>query len=702
MTFLNPAVLIGLAAATIPILIHLLNLRKLKRIDFSTLHFLKELQKNKIRKVKLKQWLLLALRVMIILLIVTALARPTLEGVSIGGTTSAAKTSAVFILDDTFSMSVVDQSGSLFNQAKQTIKNLLSQLQEGDEAGLILISGNQNEELKFSTNINTVSDRLDELKVSDASGDINSALIKAAKLISDSKNFNKEIYLLSDFQKGRIYDENNISDLGQILNGKVNLYTFNYSKEDVYNISIDNLKVDTKIFEKEKPVKFEAVANNHSSQPVSNLVVSLFIDGERAAQQSVDLSAGEVKTIQMEGLSGKTGFVEVIVETEDDDINQDNKRFTSVYIPEKLSILLLSEIPGDARFIKLALISAEDLGNISLTESPANRLGSLQLNDFDAVIFVGNNLSAGNDNIKRYLSNGGGLIFFPSSLKNLSTLKQSLGALGLPIPTSLADGSNDPNSAVDFENTDFNHPVFQNIFQNQQKKQIESPKINTYYKYSPQGKGQSIITLLDGSSFLTEYSPGKGKLFFFNTSPVLEWSDFPLKSIFIPLIYKSVYYLSSKNQNETQYAAGEPLNINVSQKTLPQIKIIKPDKSNDVINLNGSSSDFLSYNKSYEDGNYHVYSGDQLLNVVSVNSNPVESNTNYISDNEFDEYLNKINFIGSYVRISKDENPVQKILQARFGSELWRYFLLVAILLALLEMTIARSAKKEMVEVTNE
>ncbi|HEY7751554.1 MAG TPA: BatA domain-containing protein, partial [Ignavibacteriaceae bacterium] len=104
MIFLNPAVLIGLLAASIPVIIHLFNLRKLKKIEFSTLSFLKELQKNKIRKVKIKQWLLLALRVLIILLIVTAFARPTLEGVSIGGTTSAAKTTAVFILDDTYSM----------------------------------------------------------------------------------------------------------------------------------------------------------------------------------------------------------------------------------------------------------------------------------------------------------------------------------------------------------------------------------------------------------------------------------------------------------------------------------------------------------------------------------------------------------------------------------------------------------------------
>jgi hypothetical protein len=125
MTFLNPAVLIGLLAASIPVIIHLLNLRKLKRINFSTLAFLKELQKNKIRKVKIKQWLLLALRVSIILMLVLAFSRPALRGTTIGGVASSAKTTAVFILDDTFSMSVVGSRGSYLNSAKETIKEVL-------------------------------------------------------------------------------------------------------------------------------------------------------------------------------------------------------------------------------------------------------------------------------------------------------------------------------------------------------------------------------------------------------------------------------------------------------------------------------------------------------------------------------------------------------------------------------------------------
>ena len=97
MIFLNPTVLLGLLAAGIPILIHLLNLRKLKKIEFSTLAFLKELQKTKIRKIKLKQWILLALRVLIIIFLVLSFARPTLESVDIAAAASKAKTSSVFM-----------------------------------------------------------------------------------------------------------------------------------------------------------------------------------------------------------------------------------------------------------------------------------------------------------------------------------------------------------------------------------------------------------------------------------------------------------------------------------------------------------------------------------------------------------------------------------------------------------------------------
>ena len=389
MIFLNPAVLFGLLAASIPVLIHLLNLRKLKRIDFSTLSFLKELQKNKIRKLKLKQWLLLALRVLIILFIVTAFARPTLKGVAIGGTTSAAKTSAVFILDNTFSMSVVDAKGSYLNQAKETVKELLGQLQEGDDAALILVSENGKGDEKPTSDLIGLMKKVDKISSSDESGMLHNSIVKAAELLSQSNNFNKEIYVLSDFQKGRLAKNESISDLSNLLNDKIKLYTINYSGKDVFNVGISDLKVNTKIFEKGKPVSFSITVTNYSTRKVSNLVVSLYLDGERSSQQSVNLSPGESKNVEMDAVVKKTGYINIITEIEDDDILQDNKRFTNIFVPDEIPVAIFANSSNDAKFLKLSLTADQSTGSVKLTERNLNQISSLNLNKFDVVVIIG-------------------------------------------------------------------------------------------------------------------------------------------------------------------------------------------------------------------------------------------------------------------------------------------------------------------------
>jgi hypothetical protein len=701
MIFLNPAVLFGLLAASIPVLIHLLNLRKLKRIEFSTLKFLKELQKNKIRKIKIKQWLLLALRVAIILLIVTAFARPTLEGVSIGGTTSAAKTTALFILDDTFSMSVIDENGSYLNQSKQTLKELLNQLQEGDEVGLMLVS-NQPDNFGLTSNLDNLKDEMDKTEVSYISKELNDAIIKTAEVIGKSQNFNKEIYLFSDFQKGRLSSEENISDLSELLNEQVRLYSFDYSDKGVFNVGINQLKVNTQIFEKHKPVKFEASVTNYSGRAVSNLVVSLFLNGERSAQQSVDLNSGETKTVQLEAPAKTNGFIDAFVEIEEDDILQDNKRYTSIYIPERIPVLVVGDEKKDYQFIDLALQpgKSDTTGSyLEITVKRNDQLPGIQLNDFEVVILASTNFSRVKDKLMSFINTGKGLIIFPDSKSSPESFNASLISLGLPSTTGIVNTSNS-SEAVEFDDVDFNHPLFEDIFLNKEKKQIESPSIYSYYKINPSAKGKSIINLSDGSSFLSEYSIGTGRVLLFNSAPVLSSGDFPLKGIFAPLINKSVVYLSSNGTDKEEHLAGEPINIDVSARTLPQIKVVRPDNSEELINLNegseGNVSKFLSYTSSNLAGKYKFFSGEKILANISVNANPLESVAEYLNENDFEEYLQKINFKGSHLRVDTDENPVQMILQARFGSELWRYFLLAAIILALVEMTVARNINKEL------
>lgn len=693
MIFLNPAVLLGLLAASIPIIIHLFNLRKLKKIEFSTLVFLKELQKNKIRKIKLKQWILLALRVLIILFVVLAFARPTLQSIQIGGTTSAAKTTALFILDDTFSMSVVDQKGSYFNQAKEIIKQIILQLQEGDEVGLVFVSNRFNDN-KLTSNFSEFIKNLDMLDLSYSTGDLNTAITKAAQMISESNNFNKEIYVLSDFQKNKITDGITHNDLSELLNDKVRIYSFDIADKEVFNLSVDDLKINNQIFEKDKTVEFSVTITNNSEQNVNSAVVSLFMNNERSAQKSFDVTAGQSVIVNIEAAPKTSGFVDVAAEIETDEIEQDNKRFTSIFIPEKISVGLFAESQNDLTFVNLALQTTGE-SKYEIERKNISQLTSQQLSKYQVIIISANSILNGIEQIKDFVGSGGGLILFPASTPYISSFNRTLSQLNLGNSQSIVGNVGGGELRIKIDKTDFNHPVFQNIFKSDDKKKYESPELNAYYKLTQ--SGNQIISLIDGSSFLNEIKINKGKVFVFNCAPVLSWSDFPIKSIFAPLINKSVVYLAAKEREQFVFSAGEQISINLKGTNQSQIKIVRPDESEEFISLNeNSTKDYLVYSNTSTAGNYKFYSGDKLIDDISVNTDPTESKTEYADKDDFENYLSQIKFDGVYTLVAKEENISEKIMQARFGSELWRYFLLTAIILALVEMTIARNTKKEL------
>ncbi|MGQ9643178.1 MAG: BatA domain-containing protein [Ignavibacterium sp.] len=693
MTFLNPAVLIGLLAAAIPVIIHLLNLRKLKKIEFSTLAFLKELQKNKIRKIKIKQWLLLVLRVLIVLFIVMAFARPALRGLSIAGTTSAAKTTAVFIVDNSFSMSVLGQNGSYFNQAKDITRRLIEQLKEGDEAAILFLS-EDNQQINLTNDFNQLINKLNQSELSFIKGDLHKSITFAAQLVNKSNNFNREIYLLTDFQKN-IFPQNELkTDLSELLNENVKLFSIQMAEKNVFNLAVDEIKSANQIFEKDKPITFNITVSNYSEQDVQNGVISVFINQKRVAQKSFDVDAGKSVLLDVDAIADTTGFVEVVSEIESDDIEQDNKRFISVFIPDKISTLIISDDLASHRFLKLALQTI-DQQKLKIEERNSDQLGKLQLKNYDVVFICSDNITQGNEKLIQYLKEGGSLFIIPQVNTDINRLNNLLRQLNLPVANGFAGKLNDKTFSVRFDRIDFNHPIFLNLFKKEEKKNIESPSINYFLKYSTQGKGTNIITLTDGSSFLSEFKQGEGRIFLLNTSYDLSWSNFPLKTIFAPLIIKSVYYLSQKENLQNNISAGTPLTIDLNRINSTQIKIVRPDSTIETINVDLTNQKYFDYKNTNLAGFYKIYSGNEIVDNIAVNSDKSESNPVYADENDFNKYLELLNFKGKLISINKDINPIEAINQARFGSELWRIFLLIAVLLAILEMTIARNVRKE-------
>jgi hypothetical protein len=700
MTFLNPAVLFGLLAASIPILIHLLNLRKLKRIEFSTLMFLKELQKNKIRKIKLKQWILLILRVLIVLFLVIAFARPTLEGITIGGASSTAKTTAVFIFDNTFSMEVVDTRGSYFNQAKNISLKLLDQLQMGDEAALIFLSELNKKEISPTNNLGEIKKQVNDAELSSISGDIHSALLKAAEIVAASKNYNKEIYIISDFQKSRLSNENSLSNMSELLNDKVRLFKFQFTGRDVLNVGIDELKLNTQIFQIGRPIRFSVVVTNYSSRQLNNFVVSLFIQGERVAQKSIELAANQSKEVELESIIKSTGYNEAFVEIEDDEVIKDNRRYMCYNIRDNFSLLILYNNIEDTKYVELALKAGDETNLIRIDKKNLTRFAEIDLKKYNAIFIIGTEGISNIANLIDYFKNGNGVFLMPGLKSSLVQFQSICQRLNIPPPKSLVDLSNQSNSNIGFNKIDLLHPMFTDMFEEKSKTKIESPDIYSYFQFYPEGKGKNLITLMDNSSFLTEFRIEKGNLFLLSTSPILSHNNFPLKGFFVPLMFKSVFYLASGTTEDTSYFAGSSILLNVEHYPTKQIKVLRADKIEELVNLKEEDiTTSINYQNTNTIGNYRFFSDTKLKNLFSVNANPKESNMKYLDANEFENYLTRLNYKSKLIQINPANDIISAVKQARFGSELWKYFIALAFLLALIEMFISRSAKKDLTDI---
>ncbi len=693
MVFLNPSILLGLLAAAIPILIHILNFRKLQKVEFSTLSFLKELQKSKIKKIKLKQWLLLLLRTLIIIFIILAFARPTLENVNIAGSTSAAKSSTLFILDNSFSMSYVGDDGSYFNKGKKIIKDIISKMEEGDDIFIL----KSTDSLFSSSNKETALKIIDELKIALVTETINSKLKKAIDILNSSNNINKEIFLLSDLQKSTFINEiSNDSLITQITVNKIKLYSFDLSLDKSKNYAVSNLSLQNSIIELNKPITFSATLSNYSDLTNNNINVSLFINNKRVAQQNVSLNENSDKIIYFETSINSAGLIEARVEAEEDNIVQDNFSYLSFIVPEKIKILMLYDDISDLKFIESAVSSISN--QIEITKQ--NILGVLnnRIANFDLIFYMGTSVNKSLE-IENYLEQGGKLIFISPKSVNENSLVELSKIIKLPKVKSIINSKPNQGSYAEFGDIDFEHPIFQNLFERETKRQIESAYFYKYIKFENPIYVRPIIQLIDNSTFLGEYKFDKGKVLYLNSSVNLEWNTLAIKGIFAPLISRMVFYLTSSNENLRTYTTGEILPIQVGNLTFPLLEVVYP-MGEEKINLQNNSNDILNFRFTDLPGIYKFYNNGNLLSAISVNVSKKESDLTKIDNSLLEAYFQNL-FPNNYSTFQPDENYFEKISQARFGTELWKYFIIIVLILAIIEMYIARSSKKDLMSLEN-
>ena len=719
MTFLNPFMLFGLAAAAIPILLHLLNLRKLKTVEFSSLRFLRELQRTRMRRIRLRQWILLLLRTVLILALVLAFSRPALQGslASLGG--SSARSAIVLLIDDSPSMGLRNSGGILFDQAKSAARRIIALARPGDELHVLPLSSTASDDPGPTAVSPGEALRIVEtMQLANRFTPNTQAIRRAIRQTRASSAVNTEFYLLSDLQGTTFASDPGREHEPQADAAHARLFITPFTPDRRENAAVIEASVESRILSQNRPVSVRAIIQNFGEQPLPNAVASLYIEGTRVAQQSVAVAARSRTAVELTGVPKRRGILGCSVRIEDDVLEIDNRWHFALAIPETLGVLVAGDTPASTRFASLALSLAGDssvAGLFRIRQIAEDRLMSADIEGTDVLLLgAGAPLPQGaGERIAAAVRLGMGLMIFPGPGTDAAvlsrTLLQPLGIPAITIPAPRADQSA-PSGFVRFGTVDMSHPVFRGMFEQPSTATsappVESPHITAAATLTPGPTGSTVIGMTDGRPFLVDYRAGSGRIMVCAVDAGTAWSDLPVRGIFPPLLHRAMVYLSTTTTTDSGARVGDRLTLSLPRASgiaRREFAIIAPDGTEERVTPQVRAGALVFTTSPVETPGLYVLRDAQAprpgtvpttFQAAAVNPRTEESDLTPATAAMITSCAASCGIGEDRYTIIQSVDALERTVgEARYGVELWQAFLLIALACAALEMVIARTTR---------
>lgn len=699
MSFLNPIFLFAIAAVGLPLVIHLLNLRKPKKVQFSTLAFFKELQKTTIRKIKIKRFLLLALRVLAIICLAMVLARPFLPPALSSGATANQPTVYAILVDNSISMSRIGSKGPLLDQAKELIQTILDSSGEDDRFVLQATNG---ESLNASIlSKSQVENRLDQLQITKSGAFISERLNLLITSLEDSPLQNKKLYMIDD-QNPEIRTVLN-EDLSEDIQ-KFATTMLNVKDVDIQNTFISGIGTSSSMVGKGIPFSLEVSVQNSAEVVAANQFLTLTVNGETIGQYSLELDPGEVQQFSFEINPSKSGPLTGSAVIEGDGFIFDNEYFFSIQIPEKRNILWIRDEQTNRNDISYtsAILDAQGDGNnqIDYTGITPDEVTATTIAEYDALIIeeIDEVPEFIFSSIQDFVQAGKGVVFFPSPTASIRNYNSFLSLFNAGSFVGLMGDYTAFNSVAKGSVLLEDHPVFDGLFDIGADEQLSFTVPDIYYYLKLQtnsfGLGLNIIEMNNGDPLLREKKYGEGKILIYTIGNDPGWSNFPVKALYAPTYYRSILYASSLEEgglNNTLLGKEFEWKGNANPETT---ELIYNEESIQVNPRNIGSGISLTYTGyDWEPGWITITDGDKTY-VNALNLNKSESIFHTSSLNE-EDLSNSINIVDAGSLSS--EQIANEIRTSGFGKEIWHWFMLAGFLLLITESLVSIFYKAETV-----
>ncbi len=704
--FLNPIILLAAGVAVLfPLLIHIFNRQKVKKITFSSLLFLRSLEKTRMRRVKIKEYLLLIIRSLIILLVVAAFARPAIRGGFAAKVGAHAKTSVVVLLDNSYSMGYETKDGPVFGLAKKRAKSILGQLKEGDQASLVLFASRPKLITSQPTHdFKNLMRYLDEeARLSAENTGVGEALKLAYRILGDSKNLNQEVYLVTDMEKSGWLDltQGFLSPEER----KAKLYLVDVAPPEKQNLVIEEINFGNQLIEEGKPFQITAKVANFTGQPARNLLIGLYLDGKRVSQTDTEIDKDGKSTVKFTPTVEEAGIHAGFFELTDDDLLVDNRRYFAFRIPEKIPVLLGGETERDTRHLGLALNpqDAED-ANKEVAQITKGSLSGIDFSKYQVVIL--SNLSRLADvqlaNLERFVQKGGGILLILGD--NIDPEFYSSQLIKRFFNLSMRDplkSTKNVSGFFSFDRINLDHPIFQ-VYRDVGKDKLPLIKFHSIFEL-PEGRDvKTIVRFNVGKPALMERSYGAGKVLLLAASVEESQGDLVIHPFFVPLINRAVEYLASDlSRLDEDILIGSQVTRELPADLAgKEIELFDPEMKRTALQpFFRTDKLVLKIEDTFLPGIYDIRAstssstGADVVDRFAVNIDPNDSDPEKIDPSEAEKKLEGL----SLFYIDPQDDIEESIVQSRYGKELWKTFLWIAFGLLTLEMFLARSRRKDIV-----
>ncbi|MFZ4797897.1 MAG: BatA domain-containing protein [Bacteroidia bacterium] len=665
MLFAFPTFLFALFALAIPILIHLFQLRRYKKIVFSDIRFLKQITEQNQKQRNVKEWIILAARCLALACLVFAFAKPfiPLNNKTINKNN---KVVSIFV-DNSFSMSQQNKEGQLLEVAKNKARDIVSYYGDND-LFQILTNDFEGKHQRLIEKKDFLL-YLDEIKLSNQTKPFNKIIARQKQAFEAEANGNKIVYVISDLQQNQFQNLSNIDSSLQV--------NFVQIKPNISNnLSIDSAWIEQPLILPNTNTFLHVKVSNYGTNEMADIPLILKIDAVQKGIANINCKANSSAEVQIQFSLNDALFHQAELSLLDNPVIFDDKLYLTLKATGNQNIIAINANKNIQNVYAIdENYKLQTFNSNAIDYSAFSQASCIVLNE---VADISSGLQT---ELQKYVNNGGVALIIPSAngtdLPKTNSFLQQLNAPQLTV----ASAQNLKVSRIN----DFDE-VFKNVF-SKIPELANWPSLSKSYAMQINSgiKGYHIATLNNDAPFIFKSRFGKGAVYLLNTPLQNDWSNFTEHALFVPFMLRLP--LVNKQSAALYYNIDKPVNYSFEKNTNSKVVYLKDKKDEIAFDVNNNESkSMVAISGIKQAGNYQVFEKNNanLLANISFNLNRNESNLNIIANDSLS------NSQAAIIQ-TNDLLKHQKEIELNYnGTQLWRWFLLAAFVFILVEVLLLK------------